>query len=307
MLPAVHTEEEWDAVVGDDETMRAAVGDLTTRLKLAGRPFEKYPEGSFPVYRIGDTDVLKLYPTVSAADGVLEASVLEQVHGRLAIPTPEVRSHGEYGEGWHYVLMSQLPGAGLAKSWDRVPPAERDRMADTLGEALAALHSLDTTPLQDIVGPKSWGGFLAEQRSTAVDRQRERKLPEEWLEQIPDFLASVPLADEPERVLLHTEVMREHLVADPASWDLTGLFDFEPAMLGDRAYEFGAVAVFFAKGDKQLLGRVLDAYGRRFDPRELLALKLVHVYSHLPWYFRFLPAPPEPTLDSLAEAWYGSE
>jgi hygromycin-B 7''-O-kinase len=286
--------------------MRAAVRHLTSGLGLANKPVERYPDGAFPVYKVGSADVLKLYPTVCAADGVLEAKVLEHVYGKLPIPTPQVRAHSEFCEGWHFIQMWQLSGSGLAKTWDLVPAAERDRMADTLGEMLAALHALDPTPLREVLGPKSWSAFLAEQRTSAVDRQRERKLPAQWLEQIPDFLATVPLNDEPEPVLLHTEVMREHLVTESASWDITGLFDFEAAMIGDRAYDLVAVAVFFAKGDKRLLGRVMAAYGRQFDPRELLALALVHVYSHLPWYFRFLTAPPEPTMDSLAEAWFGS-
>jgi hygromycin-B 7''-O-kinase len=100
--------------------------------------------------------------------------------------------------------------------------------------------------------------------------------------------------------------MREHLLVDPSRWTLTGLFDFEPAMIGDRAYDFVAVGVFVSRGDPRLLGRIMAAYGHVFSPRELLAHTLLHVYSNLPWYFRVLPAPPEPTLDSLAEAWFGT-
>ncbi len=93
---------------------------------------------------------------------------------------------------------------------------------------------------------------------------------------------------------------------DPSRWTLSGLFDFEPAMLGDRAYEFVAVGLFVSRGDPRLLGRVMAAYGRTFSPHELMAHTLPHVYSNLPWYFRELPAPPEDTLDSLAETWFGS-
>jgi len=41
------------------------------------------------------------------------------------------------------------------------------------------------------------------------------KLPDLWLSQIEGFLESVPLTPGPERVLLHTEVTREHLVVTP--------------------------------------------------------------------------------------------
>ena len=77
-------------------------------------------------------------------------------------------------------------------------------------------------------------------------------------------------------------------------------------MTGDRAYEFAAAGLFVSRGDPRLLGRILAAYGRRFDPRELLAYTLLHVHSNLPGCLRELPAPPEPTLDSLALTWFGT-
>lgn len=126
-----------------------------------------------------------------------------------------------------------------------------------VGELLAALHGLDPGPVHGVLGPADWDGFLAGQRATAAERQREAKLPDLWLRQIEGFLASVPLVPGPERVLLHTEVIREHL----------------------------------------LVG---------FDPRELLAYLLLHRHSNLPECLSQLPAPPEPTLDSLALTWFGT-
>ena len=67
MLPAVRTDEEWQAVVWDEKIVRPAAEDLAARLGLAGAGLRRYPEGSRPVYAVGDRRVLKLYPTVSAA------------------------------------------------------------------------------------------------------------------------------------------------------------------------------------------------------------------------------------------------
>jgi hygromycin-B 7''-O-kinase len=171
---------------------------------------------------------------------------------------------------------------------------------------LAALHGLDPEPLHPILGPADWAGFLAGQRATALERQREVNLPDPWLRQIEGFPESVPTAPGRERVLLHTEVIREHLMVDPGSWTLSGLLDFECALTGDRAYEFVAAGLFVSRGDPYLLGRILAAYGRSFDPRELLAYTLLHVHSNLPECLSELLAPPEPTLDSLALTWFGT-
>jgi len=306
MLPAVHTDQEWRAVVFDEEIVRPAAADLAARLGLTGAALRRYPGGSRPVYAIGDRLVLKLYPTVSAPVSVTEARVLEYLSGKLPVATPELVAHGEYENGWRYVLMSRLPGTELAAAWPAIPRPRQDRVASEAGELLAALHGLDPGPLQAVLGPADWDGFLAGQLTTARERQREVKLPDPWLSQIEGFLESVPLAPGPERVLLHTEVIREHLVVTPGTWTLSGLLDFETAMTGDRAYEFGAVALFVSRGDPRLLGRILAAYGRGFDPRELLAYTLLHVHSNLPECLSELPAPPEPTLDSLARTWFGT-
>ncbi|WP_026929800.1 phosphotransferase family protein [Glycomyces tenuis] len=305
MLPAVHDEAGWEAVVENDAVVRPAAAEILGRLGLADQPLDRYATGSMPVYAVGASRVLKLYPTVCADSAATEARALEHLHGKLPVPTPEPLAEGEYENGWRYVLMSQLAGEELAPAWERIPEAARERLADAIGEMLAAMHALDTTGLGESIGPKDWRAFVAEQSATAVERQRAHRLPEPWLEQIPDFLASVPLVHGDERSLLHTEVMREHLLVDPETWALTGLFDFEPAMVGDRAYEFAAVGVFTARGDTRLLERIMAAYGEALAPEELLAQLLLHVESNLPWYLGILPAPAEETLEAMAATWFG--
>jgi hygromycin-B 7''-O-kinase len=306
MLPAVRTDAEWQAVVWDEKIVRPAAEDIAARLGLAGAGLRRYPEGSRPVYAVGDRRVLKLYPTVSAPDSVTEARVLDYLCGRLPVATPELLAHGEYENGWRYVLMSQLPGTELAAAWPAIPRPHQDRVASEAGEMLAALHGLDPEPLHPILGPPDWAGFVAGRRATARERQREVKLPGLWLSQIEGFLESAPLAPDRELVLLHTEVTREHLVVNPGTWTLSGLLDFEQAMTGDRAYEFVTVGLLVSRCDPRLLGRILAAYGRGFDPRELLAYALLHLHSNLSESLREFPAPAHPTLDSLALTWFGT-
>jgi hygromycin-B 7''-O-kinase len=286
MLPAVRTDEEWRAVVWDEQVIRPAAEDLAGRLGLAGAGLRRYPDGSRPVYAAGDRRVLKLYPTVSGPDGVTEARVLEYLDGKLPVAT-------------------QLPGTGLAAAWPAISRAHQERAVSEAGELLAALHGLDPEPLGAVVGPADWAAFLAGQCATAALRQREVELPEVWLSQVEGFLESVPLAPGRERVLLHTEVIREHLLVNPGTGTLSGLLDFETAMTGDRAYEFAAAGLFVPRGDPRLLSRLLTGYGRGFDPRELLAYTLLHRHSNLPQCLAQLPAPPESTLDSLALTWFG--
>ncbi|MEV0177429.1 aminoglycoside 3'-phosphotransferase/choline kinase family protein [Streptomyces sp. NPDC050803] len=305
MLPVVETDEEWDAVVPDETVMRPGVEDLCARLGLAGAPLTRFADGSQPVYAVGDEHVLKLFPAAAAGDGVAEGRVLSFLEGRLPVPTPRVRDCGAYENGWRYVLMSRLRGENLARSWERVPRADRERLVAEVGESLAVLHSLPADPLRDVLGPGDWGAFVDRQRAGAVPQQRACGLAEVWLEQIPDFLDSVALPRTPRKSLLHTEVMQQHFLVDPDGWRLTGLFDFEPAMIGDRAYDFVGVGLFVTRGDPELLARLAGAYGHSFEPSVLLAYTLLHVYSSLPWYLRELGEPAERRLPALAEAWFG--
>jgi hypothetical protein len=58
--------------------------------------------------------------------------------------------------------------------------------------------------------------------------------------------------------------MRQHLLVGEGPggrWRLSGLVDFEPAMRGEREYEFVAVGVFVAEGDARFLTQTLTAYG----------------------------------------------
>lgn len=96
-------------------------------------------------------------------------------------------------------------------------------------------------------------------------------------------------------MLLHTEVIRQHLLAiegPGGAWRLSGLIDFEPAMRGEREYEFAAAGVFAAEGDARFLTWMLTAYGHRRDQlgadlrRRLLAWGILRRYSNLRWWMR---------------------
>lgn len=110
--------------------------------------------------------------------------------------------------------------------------------------------------------------------------------------------------------------MREHLLVTEdfgGAWRLSGLIDFEPAMRGEREYEFVAVGVFVAEGDARFLARTLAAYGYHHDQlgpdlrRRLLVWGILHRYSNLRWWMRRLPEPAQPTLGALADCWFATE
>lgn len=308
--PEASTAAQFGAVRRDEARLRPAVLALCGRLGLGRTHVARFPGGSMPVYAVGDKSVLKLYPPAYRSCRTAEERALRVLGGRLPVPTPRVERAGESGN-WDYILMTRLHGEPLTEVWPRTSERDRDRLAAQLGRALAELHEVSIPAL----GPADWERFISAQRTGCVARQRALGLGEPWLAQIPDFLDSVrPAPSAP--VLLHTEVMREHLLADRGAggqWSLSGLYNFEPAMIGAREYEFALAGVYVSAGDPLVLRRLLTAYGYRDDEldgglqRRLLAYALLHRYSNysnLPKYLRNLPLPPAQTLGALAERWW---
>ncbi|PRX48259.1 hygromycin-B 7''-O-kinase [Prauserella shujinwangii] len=286
-----------------------ALDALRARLRLG--PLERFPDGSLPVYAAGEHLALKLYPPEDAAEADTETTVLRVLERRLSVPTPAIVDTGAH-EGWRYVLMRRLSGEHLDDVWPRLSATERLELAGRLGAVLAELHAV-TDPAIATLGPRDWSTFVAAQRASAADRQRELGLGEDWLARIPGFLARVDLGTPP-RVLLHTEFLREHLLLthDGTRWTVTGLLDFEPAMRGAAEYEFVAVGIHLAGGDRAFLRRLLLSYGYSSGDlgealaHRLLAYTLLHRYGNLRGYLERLPAPPRPTLEALSVTWFGA-
>jgi hygromycin-B 7''-O-kinase len=314
LLPPAGTAAAFDALARDEPRLRAGVDAICARhaRELGGATrAAPFPDGSLPVYAVGEAAVIKLFPPCHAAECDTESAALAAVAGRLPVATPEVIARGEL-DGWRYLLMSRLPGESLAARWPRLSPAEQLSLAAALGECITALHALDTAGIA--VPRPGWREFLAAQTAGCADRQRARGLPERWAAQVPGFLAEVALEPPSREVLLHTEIMREHLLVAPDAAGaprLSGLFDFEPAMIGAPEYELASVGLFVTCGDPALLRALLRASGHRDDElgrplqRRLLAHALLHRYSNLRWYLERIPPPPgATTLDDLASRWW---
>jgi hygromycin-B 7''-O-kinase len=214
-------------------------------------------------------------------------------------------------DGWRGLAMERIPGTPLDVAWPSLPAPERVRLAGRLGGFLRALHALDARQLAGAL--VDWPRFVREQAERCVETQRRKGLAPRWLDQIPSFLAGVELPPPTRPVLLHTEIMRAHVLAvrDGTGWSLSGVVDFEPAMVGAPEYELASVGVFLTCGSGPALRTLLLAYGYGEGElglplqRRLLAYTLLHRYSNLRWYLeRIPPGDGVSTLDALAARWW---
>ena len=285
----------------------AIVADQIREKHALGAGLQRFATGSVPVYAAGDKYVLKLFPAGDQVSFQTESAALARIDGSLSIPTPRVVALGDHS-GWSYIAMTRLPGQSLVEAWPAIPAEDRYRLMRDVGAALADLHDVSTDDLAPLA--VDWSRFMTAQRTSCRERQTARGLGSPWVEHLDEFLSRCSPRDDGRRVLLHTEVMREHLLVEclAGGWRLSGLIDFEPAMVGAPEYEFAAVGVFLTCAEPGLLRPMLDAYGMPCDealPLRLMTYTLLHRFSNLPRYLERLPVPEVPgDLEVLARRWF---
>lgn len=304
ILPDLRTESAVDAWVEDATAVQAALVELGRHLGLRGPP-ERYERGSVPVAAFGDR-VVKLFPPEEGRHAATELAALQALHRALPVRTPAPYEPVRV-DGWTVLVMERLDGHELANVWETLSPAVQVELGAEVGRALRVMHELPAPPEIPRV---DWASWVAERTKTAVIRQRARGCPNDLLMQIPEFLSTADLSPGPIG-WLHTEVMLEHLLADPhgSTWRLSGLIDFEPSWVGPVDYELSSIGLFVARGDRRVFHAVLEGLGRPIEPdlpRRVLGMALMHRYCNLGWYLRRLGRPhPGASLLDLAAHWFG--
>jgi hygromycin-B 7''-O-kinase len=326
-LPEVPDVESHRVALGEEAPYRRAIDEIARRHRLGG-PSRRYPEGACPVFAVGARYVVKLFapPFTDAFEN--EREILAHVEGRLGVATPAVAASGMLDD-WHYLVMTQLEGRTLRELWGGLARADQLGLARALGDVLRRLHALPTDPIRSAVARPDWTVLVDDQRARCVERQAAHGAPEVWLARIPAFLSgraldglvarAAPTGDAlgvaPRHALLHTEILREHVLAAEVAgtWRLTGLVDFERSMIAPIEYELAAVGLFFSEGDPEVLRALLVAYGLPAASlaaalrRRVLACALLHRHSNLAWFLeRLPPAPGTTTFEELADQWWAT-
>jgi hygromycin-B 7''-O-kinase len=282
----------------------AATADRVRAEFSLGAGIERFATGSLPVFATRH-HVIKLFPATEVHHFETEVEVLRRVDGALPIRTPTVVATGAKDD-WQYVLMTRLTGRSLADAWPQLGGGDKTRLMHEVGCALARLHSLEVDGLQRLA--VDWSRFLMTQRKSCRERQSSHGLGSPWLDRLDRFLADWCPVDDGRRALLHTEVMKEHLLVEQRNgrWWLSGLIDFEPAMIGAPEYEFAAIGIYLTGREPGLLANVLHGYGDiGLSAERLLAYLLLHRYCNLRRYLELLPVTSTTgDLEALARNWF---
>jgi len=317
LLPPMITRTGYDALRTRSDVWFQVMHIICQRHGLACEELRRFGDGTDPAdgsciaFAAGKNQVIKLFPPYQRRLYDAEHVVAEHVFGRLSIATPEIFAHGTIDE-WPYLVMSRLQGTYLSDIWDGLDHVEQVHLVTELAEVLAQLHALPTynLPCLDV----NWKEFVESRVNNCVKRHREQGVPDYWLQQIPDFLAQAsPLYPfDFASVIISGDIHQYHLLdrLDHGQWRLSGLFDFDDALLGFCEYDLAATALFLMAGHSMLLRPFLLAYGYSASDLDehlshrLLAYTLLHRYRPFNWVRDGFVEHSCSTLKELAEAIY---
>lgn len=255
---------------------------------LGGAVLTNTVGGSMPVFGINDDLIIKLFPRICREYFENELVSLRILAGKTPFAIPRIEASGEL-ETWSYLLMTRVPGVQLSKLWPEADDVTKTKLLTNLGAATAALHRVAIATPEETA---TWRAFMASQARNCMEHHRIKKLPQELVAQIPDYIGSMlPIIESAPVVFLHTELMADHVFVDPGRLTVTGLIDFEPSTMGAVEYDFTGVPPFITQGRPQLLRAFLDGYGYRWtesSPRLAMTYLILHRYSNLGWFLELL-------------------
>jgi hygromycin-B 7''-O-kinase len=290
---------------------------LCQRHKLPIEGLSRFGDGTDPadgtsiVFAVGKDTVIKLFPPYHRQLFEVELSVAEHIFGKLSVATPEIYAHSMLDE-WPYLIMSRLQGIYLFEIWDQLEHTDRVHLVTELAEVMAQLHALPTSTLSHL--DADWTEFVESRVNGCVQRHREQGVSDYWLEQIPDFLAhAAPLyPTDFTAAIISGDIHQYHLLARPENghWRLSGLFDFDDALLGFSEYDLAATGLFLMADRSSLLRPFLLRYGyAEADLNEhlshrLMTYTLLHRYRPFNWVHTAFAKQCCSTLEELARVIY---
>ncbi len=306
MLPKATTSEQFSSIDLQSSLFQEAAKAICIRKGILSVSVRSAMSGSLPVVFVNELIVFKFFPPIYSDGFETEVKALQLLAGAEAF-APKFLDMGSI-DNWNYVEMSQLQGSNLKDLWAQISIEDQITASRIVGSKLRKIHLLEIK--KGWGDHKAWNNFLTVQKQECLLRHTKSKLREDFLKQIPEFLARVNLPMPQQISFLHTEVMKDHVFfkKEMGVLKFKGFIDFEPSMSGDPEYDFASVGIFLSSGNKSVLRAFFEGYeylsiAALSDFRKrIMAYTLLHRYSNLNWYLQFMPQ--ANTLDELADLWW---
>lgn len=317
LLPASITRADYTVLKTQPNVWSGVMKAICQQHKLSEQNLARFGDGTdlafgtCVAFAVGSDTVIKLFPPFHSVLFEAELSTATHLFGKLSIATPQIHAHGTFN-GWPYLIMSRLQGTYLSDIWRDLEHPDQLRLVLELATMLAQLHALPTYTLSHL--DSDWKTFVEHRVNSCVQRHREQEVPAYWLQQIPDFLAHAAPLYPPNFTtsIISGDIHQYHLLAnnEHGRWQLTGLFDFDDALLGFAEYDLAATGLFMMADSPGLLRPFLLEYGyaetdfTEHLSHRFLAYTLLHRYRPFNWVREELAHSSGSTLEEVAKSIY---
>ena len=211
------------------------------------------------------------FPRRGWRDLTLEIEVLKRLRQRSVATTPSYDYIDPAGRFAGYPFIAGVPltpprFAALLASC-------KSRMIDEAAQFLSEMHGIPpSTITADDLWPRAWSaGQFAERGLTKRLPNFARRMPA-IDDRLRDFYTRYSW-DRPERlVVVHGDLVGDHILVDEASGRLSGIIDFGDVALGDPAQDFLGFWAFGADAAR----RAVELYKPAVPDTELLARSCRH-------------------------------
>lgn len=315
--PALTTEREYRQLFTEVAYWRDYVRAICQDHGLACTHIEATLPGSYPVFLVDDTRVIKLFGELfgGARGYAVESRVYALFGEGTQLPVPRLLATGKLYPAdstwqWPYLIMTRVPGVSLGAVFARLTLDDKLRLAQQVGGLVRRLHAT-ALPREGLLRA-AWAPFQSfvgqQYRSCGASHREWATLPTHMLLELQDYvLPPEELIDVHQApCLLHADITEDHLLGDlDGGWRLNGLIDFGDARVGDPFYELVALHLGAFCRDKRMLRAFCESYGlaEAFEPafvRRAMSYTLLHEFDVLAPTVRDTPAASLGGLDELA-------
>ena len=207
-------------------------------------------EGDSLVYLINGDIVLRMNASEPTSTKIRKEAVVYQHLCGTKLPIPQVLgidlSHRIVP--YDVMLIERLEGRNGLEAWSSIDPISREQISYDLGQALATIHSQRYQRYGGYDDKHKQLGTSDNWRSYLLDKAAENLillwqcegLPTVLLYGVEDYLMRTTIPARPTPALVHGDFGLHNVMLSRIGqrWRISGLLDFEWALVGDAEFEF---------------------------------------------------------------------
>lgn len=283
MLPFDNTDPLALNLKNNPDLWKNVALDLCHRHKIKVTEFTPFTAGSALVAAVSADVVIKVLQPPFREEWDAEQWALSRMpslSNDLGIEIPRLLVAHIDESGWSYIIMTRVPGIQMDQAWPSIAPENRIVLMHEIGRLMAFVHQ--NSSVENHL--EKWNSFLSNQKENCQARHRGLKMPEWFIDGIPEYIGELP-EKQFRPVLLTGEYTPFNLLVTEMNgqWKLTGMIDFADAFAGAPEYDLIGPGVFLGAGDPALVNSLVQGYGLKMSQelrQRLMSLHLLHRFSH---------------------------